>query len=119
LPEEERWKVEGGELPDLVWEPALLIRAFQPSRLGRSSTIRARNSTYSGLFTLASLPLEPTDSSESISNLHVSRLTKVLRLLSHLSLPPGLGGHDSDPAAVLSLDCGSAIVVERGASRSW
>jgi hypothetical protein len=33
LSEEERRKVENGELPDLVWVPALLIIAFQPSRL--------------------------------------------------------------------------------------
>ena len=85
LSEEERRKVEDGELPHPRGQ-LQLICAFQPSRLGRSSIIRARNSRTPGCshspLSCQSLPapLNPPPS----HNLHLHRLTKVLRLnLTH------------------------------------
>lgn len=48
LSEEERRKVEDGELPYPAWMPVSLIHAFQPSRLGLSSRTRAHNSHTPG-----------------------------------------------------------------------
>ena len=48
LSEEERRKVEDGELAYLAWVPASLIHALQPSRLGHSSKTHARNSRTPG-----------------------------------------------------------------------
>jgi hypothetical protein len=82
LSEEERRKVEDGELPYLASVPASLIRAFQPLRLGRSSITHARNShtlgcSHSPLSRRGlPAPLNPPPP----HNLHHHPLTKVLWL---------------------------------------
>lgn len=82
LSEEEMRKVEDGGLTYPAWVPASLIRAFQPSRSGRSSITRARNSRTPGC---SHSPLSRRGLPAPLNpfpphNLHLHRLSKVLRL---------------------------------------
>ena len=81
LSEEERRKVEDGELPYPAWVPASLIRVFQPWRLGRSSITRARNSRTPGCShsPLSRRGLPAPLNPPPPHNLHRHRLTKVIR----------------------------------------
>ncbi len=93
LSEGERRKVEDGELPYLAQAPASLIFAFQPSRLGRFSITRARNSHTRACSHLPHSPRTlPAPLNPPLTpNPHLHHMTRVLPLNpTHHHIPSSL-----------------------------